>query len=274
MEKSEKANELLDELIKRSEANEKGVNIYVVHIFQCMGDISSAKQWLVKAWRTNDIDLIWWDVDPLLQELRESLPNRSLRSTAPDFEGAESHIISLLEKEMPKLQYHNVDHIYDVLNAALVIGKTERLKDDEIQLLKLAALLHDAGFIQSPKNHEEKGAEMAKEILPAFGLNAGQVETICNMIKATRIPQSPATQLDKILCDADLDYLGRDDFYEIGGRLLEELKSQGVVETEREWNLIQKTFLQSHRYHTKFSKETRESKKQQHLEEIEAKFRR
>jgi len=274
MQKTDKANELLEELVKRSEANEKGVNIYVVHIFQCMGDISSAKQWLVKAWRTNDIDLIWWDVDPLLHELRESLPNRSLRSTLPDYEGAESHIISLLEREMPNLQYHNVDHIYDVLNAALVIAKTERLKEEEIRLLRLAALLHDAGFIQSPKNHEEKGAEMAKEILPAFGLNAGQIETICTMIKATRIPQSPTTQLDKILCDADLDYLGRDDFYEIGGRLLEELKSQGVVETEREWNLIQKTFLQSHRYHTRFSKETRESKKQRHLEEIEAKFRR
>ena len=115
---------------------------------------------------------------------------------------------------------------------------------------------------------------MAKEILPAYGLNAEQVETIANMIKATRIPQSPATQLEKILCDADLDYLGRDDFYEIGGRLLEELKTQGVVETEREWNLVQKTFLESHRYHTKFSKETRENKKQQHLEEIRAKFRR
>ncbi len=94
------------------------------------------------------------------------------------------------------------------------------------------------------------------------------------MILATRIPQSPVTRLDKILCDADLDYLGREDFYEIGGRLLEELKAQGVVETEREWNLVQKTFLESHRYHTRFSKENREGKKQTHIQEIIAKFRR
>jgi uncharacterized protein len=91
---------------------------------------------------------------------------------------------------------------------------------------------------------------------------------------ATRIPQSPLTKLEKVLCDADLDYLGRKDFYEIGGRLLEELKEEGVVETEREWNLVQKTFLESHRYHTRFSKENREAKKREHIQEILAKFKR
>ncbi|MEQ1587575.1 MAG: tetratricopeptide repeat protein [Cyclobacteriaceae bacterium] len=269
-----KAKELTSELIARSEVKEKGVNVYLVHAFNALGDVASAKSWLDKAWKTNDIDLIWWQVDPLLKDLRESLPNGGVKSRTPDFAAAEKHIMDLLDKEMPNLQYHNIDHVYDVLNAALVIAKTERLKEDEVPLLKLAALFHDAGFIHSPKNHEAKGAEMVKEILPAYGLSKEQVEAIANMIKATRIPQSPATQLEKVLCDADLDYLGRDDFYEIGSRLLEELKAQGVVETEREWNLVQKTFLESHRYHTKFSNETRENKKQQHLEEIIAKFRR
>ena len=115
---------------------------------------------------------------------------------------------------------------------------------------------------------------MAKEMLPAFGLNTKQIELLRGMILATRIPQSPVNILDKILCDADLDYLGREDFYEIGARLLEELKAQGVVETEREWNLVQKTFLESHRYHTPFSKENREGRKLQHIQEIIAKFKR
>jgi TolB-like protein/predicted metal-dependent HD superfamily phosphohydrolase/Tfp pilus assembly protein PilF len=269
-----KAKELTDELIARSETREKGVNVYLVHAFNSLGDVNSAKTWLDKAKKTNDIDLIWWHVDPLFNNLRTIVPNAGVRLSAPDYAAAENHIVEMLEKGMPNLQYHNIDHVYDVLNSSLVIAKTERLKEEEIQLLKLAALFHDAGFIYSPKNHEAKGAEMAKELLPSYGLNAEQVDAIANMIKATRIPQSPVTQLEKILCDADLDYLGRDDFYEIGGRLLEELKAQGVVETEREWNLIQKTFLESHRYHTKFSKETRENKKQQHLEEIMAKFRR
>jgi uncharacterized protein len=114
---------------------------------------------------------------------------------------------------------------------------------------------------------------MAKEILPNYGLSIHQVELICNMILATRIPQSPVTKLDKILCDADLDYLGREDFYQIGGRLLEELKEQGVVETEREWNLVQKTFLESHRFHTQYSKINRENFKKERLLEIATKLK-
>ena len=93
------------------------------------------------------------------------------------------------------------------------------------------------------------------------------------MILATKIPQSPMTLLEKILCDADLDYLGRDDFYQIGNKLHEEMRNGGLIETEREWNLIQKTFLESHRYHTKFARANRENKKGQHLQEIAAKLK-
>lgn len=99
------------------------------------------------------------------------------------------------------------------------------------------------------------------------------MEAIAGMIMATRLPQSPTTLLEKILCDADLDYLGRDDFYEIGGRLFAELKEQEVVETEREWNIMQRTFLQSHRYHTRFGQTNREPGKQERLQEISAKLK-
>jgi len=174
---------------------------------------------------------------------------------------------------MPSLQYHNIGHIYDVLKAAMVIAEKENLTEDEIKLLRLAVLLHDSGFIYSPVNHEEKGTEIAREILPGFGISADQIDIICNMILATHIPQSPVTKLEKILCDADLDYLGRDDFYEIGGRLLAELSSQGVVETEREWNLVQKTFLDSHRFHTQYSKTNRENAKKERQIEIASKLK-
>jgi uncharacterized protein len=263
-----KAEELLDELTKRSEAQEKGVNVYIVYVCHAMGDTASARHWLTKARQTNDVDLIWWNVDPLLSGLKDEL-----QSASPDYHGAETYIISLLEKELPTLQYHNMEHIKDVLSASLVIANTEQVTGDDIKLLRVAALFHDSGFIHSPKNHEEKGAEMAREILPKYGFDPAQIEIICNMILATRIPQSPNTPLEKILCDADLDYLGRDDFYEIGGRLLEELKAYGMVETDREWNLVQKTFLESHRFHTAYGKATRELAKKKRLQEIVTKLK-
>ncbi|MBL7871694.1 MAG: tetratricopeptide repeat protein [Cyclobacteriaceae bacterium] len=273
MNKQAKASELLDELLKRSEAGEKGVNIYLTHAFAQLGDLNKAAHWLTKARETNDIDLIWWNVDPLLKTLRDSIGKNTTTDTA-DFTAAEKYIAEMLEHKMPHHHYHNIEHVYDVLTAAQVIGDQEQLTDEEQSLLRLAALLHDSGFVQSPKNHEEKGVEIAKEILPIYGLSVDQINQISGMIMATKIPQTPTTHLEKILCDADLDYLGRDDFYDIGRRLLLELKEAGVVETEREWNLVQKTFLESHRYHTRFSKENREGKKHQHLQEISAKFRR
>ena len=265
--KKDKSKELLDELTKRSEDNERGVNINIVYIFSAAGDFSSAQFWLEKARQTNDVGLIWWQVDPLFKKLRDHLQNND-ETIVADFTAAEKHIADLLEAKMPKLPYHNTSHVHDVITSAMVIAEHERVINDDIELLRLAALLHDIGFIQSAKDHEESGAQMAKEVLPTFGLNNDQIKIIENMILATRLPQSPTTQLEKILCDADLDYLGREDFYEIGNRLYLELKEQGAVETEREWNIMQRTFLQSHRYHTEFARQNREGHKQKRLKEI------
>ena len=113
---------------------------------------------------------------------------------------------------------------------------------------------------------------MAGEILPAYGLSSKQIETIAKMILSTRLPQTPVTLLEKILCDADLDYLGREDFYDVGGKLLKEFMSQGIVETEREWNLVQKTFLEGHRFHTEYSRVNREGAKRERLREIVSKL--
>jgi tetratricopeptide (TPR) repeat protein len=264
--------ELLQELTRRSEKNEKGTNIYVVHVYLAMGQLEEAAKWIAKAQRTNDIDLIWRDVDPLLVRLNEL---STLTPKEPDFEAAEKFIIGKQEAELPKqLHYHNIDHILDVLNAAIKIAKEEQISSEETHLLRIAALYHDAGFITSASEHESHGCTIARDTLPAFGLNTEQIEIVCGMIMATKIPQTPQTPLERIICDADLDYLGREDFYDVGSHLYEEMKGYGFVESEREWNLIQKTFLESHRYHTKFARQNREKKKQQHLKEIIAKFRR
>lgn len=256
----EKAKSALDELHSRSAAGEKGVNIYLVYAYHGWSNDSEALNWLANARVTNDVDLIWLKVDPLLSDLE-------LVSTPADFAAAKQHIMKVLE-QMPALPYHNLAHISDVHQAAVAIAATEKLTEEELELLEVAALLHDVGFIHGAKNHEEKGAEMARELLPRFHYTVKQTETICSMIMATRLPQSPSTPLERILCDADLDYLGRSDFSEISKRLYEEMLAAGAVETEREWNLVQRTFLQSHRYHTAFGKTHREPEKQLRLQEI------
>ncbi len=181
----------------------------------------------------------------------------------------EKFILQKLETELPgNLTYHGIHHTLDVLNAALKIAKEENVSEAEIKLLRIAVLFHDAGFTGIYKNHEEKGCELVKEILPTFGYSNEEIVIICGMIMATKIPQTPKTQLEKIICDADLDYLGRKDFHRISNNLFEEMKIYVHVHDEKQWNIIQKNFLEKHRYYTQYGIINREPQKQKHLQQI------
>jgi len=271
LKKTEKSNELLDELLKRSEEGEKGVNTSIAYVYSAMEQWKIAGEWIEKAREANDIDLIWYEVDPILETLRLNLDKEA--ENTPDYEKAESNIKNMLEHEMPDLPYHNIDHINLVLSTVMVIAKEENATGEEIKMLRIAALLHDSGFIRSAKNHELHGAAIAREILPEYGFSLQQIKTIENMVMATKLPQTPDTHLERILCDADLDYLGGEDFEKEAGKLFEEFKQQGMVETEREWNLVQKTFFESHRYHTEYCKKNREANKQERYQEIVSKLK-
>jgi uncharacterized protein len=186
-----------------------------------------------------------------------------------NFKEVEHFILQKLERELPKnLYYHSLPHTLDVLQAALQIGKSENINEEGISLLRVGALFHDSGFIYVYKGHEEKGCDLAKKNLPGFGFTHADIDAICGMIMATRIPQSPKNAWEKIICDADLDYLGRNDFYPISQNLYREFMDQGIVHNEKEWNRLQVNFFESHHYHTAFSSRERAPIKQNHLEGI------
>ena len=128
------------------------------------------------------------------------------------------------------------------------IAGNENLPDEDIKLLRIAVCFHDAGFIYTYKDHEEKSCEIAKDALPAYGFSQEQIGKVCGMIMATKIPQKPNTKLEEIVCDADLDYLGRDDVYTIAKTLFDELKVNANLTDEKKWNDIQINFLKSHFY--------------------------
>lgn len=130
-------------------------------------------------------------------------------------------ILSKLQTELPAhLSYHGIDHTLDVYEAVERITKTEGISTYETKLLLTAALFHDSGFVKIRNGHEEESCRIARQHLPDFNYQPTEIELVCGMIMATRIPQSPKTVLEEILCDADLDYLGRDDFFTLSRRLL------------------------------------------------------
>ncbi len=180
-------------------------------------------------------------------------------------------ILDELRRGLPHhLSYHSVEHVLDVYNAAEYIGMREGISAIDMRLLLTAALYHDSGFLQGPKEHEEMSCSIAKQILPDFGYTDDEIERICNMIRATKIPQLPKTRLEEILADADLDYLGRDDFFTTGEKLFEEFSFFGVVNNREEWNKLQVNFLEKHRFFTNTSIEMRKVEKEKHLEAIKS----
>jgi predicted metal-dependent HD superfamily phosphohydrolase len=187
------------------------------------------------------------------------------------FDKAKETIVHHLEQNLPSdLFYHGIHHTFDVFDAALVIAENEKIDSaDDLTLLKTAALFHDSGFTIDASKHEECGCDLAREILPACDYTNSQIDKICGMIMATKIPQQPLNLLERIICDADLDYLGRDDFFKIGDTLYQELKAFDKIKDVTQWNQLQISFLSNHQYHTEFSRGNREIKKQENLQEIQ-----
>jgi len=187
-----------------------------------------------------------------------------------NYRAAEEYILHRLRTELSeKLLYHGLEHTLDVLQAAERLCVSEGVSGREVALIKTAALFHDAGFVHNRHaGHEHEGCLIAREALPHFGYAPDDIEAICGMIMATRIPQTPTNLLEEILCDADLDYLGRSDFYRIGRNLYEELLAYGLLNGEEAWNRLQVSFLTAHHYHTRTNIARREPVKQQYLEEL------
>ena len=190
-----------------------------------------------------------------------------------NYRRAEKYIIGRLESELdPDLTYHNMRHTKDVCQQVERIAIEEGIKGEDLFLLKTAALYHDAGFVTEYINNEPIGAQMARDTLLKFGYSTEQIEVVANLILATRVPQAPTTHLEEILCDADLDYLGRDDFDPISEGLMNEFTAHGIVKNEKHWDEIQIGFLGAHQYFTSSSRKKRSKMKKMQLENIKRRY--
>lgn len=186
------------------------------------------------------------------------------------FTDLQEAILDKLEKELPSyLHYHNVKHTVDVTTEVELIGWAEGCRDEEILLLKTAALFHDAGHIVSYDNHEFHSTNIARSILPEWAYSDEQIENICRLIMATKLPPKPADILESIICDSDLDYLGRSDFIPVSTTLFEELKAQKKMGSLNDWNKLQVKFISGHQYFTETARKLREVNKKLQIERIQ-----
>jgi uncharacterized protein len=183
--------------------------------------------------------------------------------------GIREAVLNLLKEKLPpSLTYHTFEHTMDVMDAAVRIGEAENINDDDLEILKTAAVFHDTGYMYTRENHEEESCQLAQKYLSSNGIDKVVIDKVCDLILATKVPQRPKNKLDEIICDADLDYLGRDDYFPISENVFKEFKHFGVVNSANEWKQMQIKFLESHKYFTKTSNETRNKQKEENLRMI------
>ena len=186
------------------------------------------------------------------------------------FNDLEEYILNKLETGLPNnLFYHDVKHTIDVVTQVELIGRSEKVSDSELLLLKTAALFHDLGHLINYDSHEEEGVKLAKKILPEYKYSKSQINEIAKLILVTKMPPIPQNLLEEIMCDADLDYLGRPDFIPVSGNLFKELSSRNKIDSISEWNKHQSNFIQKHQYFTETARKLREVNKNIQLKKIE-----
>jgi uncharacterized protein len=188
----------------------------------------------------------------------------------PDFERAKHYALTRLSQDLsPSLVYHSLEHTRDdVVQAALRLATIEGVNGDARMLLLTAAWYHDLGYVGCPNGHghETCGVGIATEMLPEFGYSPEHIAVINQMIMATQLPQTPRNLLDRIIADADLDSLGRDDFLETSLRLRSELETMGITMSDEEWYQRQCDFLLAHSYFTEAARTLRDATKRRNIQ--------
>jgi len=187
-----------------------------------------------------------------------------------NFDDLKDLVLKKLKKELkPNLYYHNFQHTIDVCESVDRLAEMENISGSNLLLLQTAALFHDTGFIWRYENNEELACNFARQLLPEYAYSKNETEHICKMIMATQIPQNPDDILAMVLCDADLDYIGRGDFFITALRLHREWSENSNMKiTFKDWYLKQQSFILQHEYFTESARKLRNDKKAHNLTQV------
>lgn len=186
----------------------------------------------------------------------------------------DDYIRKLFSEELPNgIKYHDANHTLHptkgVVAAANRIALSENISESDRELLVAAAYFHDTGYIRQYGKNEPIAARMAGRILKLIDFKPGEITKIQAMILATDLARKPQNHIEKILCDADLDHFGRDDFFEMDGKLREGRSIRGIdVSDDAKWYNGTLNILSNHQYYTESQKKLRDKEKQKNLQEL------
>lgn len=193
----------------------------------------------------------------------------------PDYAGAVSYALDRLRRELPpNLCYHSVAHTADdVLPAVRRLAALAGVSPEEFALLEVGAAFHDMGYVRTFAGHEALSVEILREVLPGFGFQPTDIKRLAGLVMTTQMPQTPHNLLECLIADADLDVLGREDFFSTSAALWREQASLGKPVSWGDWMNSQLAFLKGHSYFTAVARTLREAGKGANIARLEGMIR-
>ncbi len=158
----------------------------------------------------------------------------------------------IIVEELPKdFVYHDLDHTLSVLSNSLLLAKPYNLSEEELEILTIAALFHDLGYLTIYQGHELASEKMAEDFLKKAGYPKYKIEAVIACIHATIVEVPPLSISEQIIKDADLASLGSVDFEKYSNKLRHEwLHFCDELYTDKEWYEINYNFLNGHQFFT------------------------
>jgi predicted metal-dependent HD superfamily phosphohydrolase len=169
--------------------------------------------------------------------------------------------------------FHNLEHTEDVVEACSHMADYYQLEEDDRLILMLAAWFHDTGYTSGKaEGHEDVSIDLARQFLQNRHVDDGLTQRVVSCIQATKMPQSPITQIEKILCDADLSHLATEDFKARNQLLKQERENLlGQKIDKKQWRKNNLHFLESHKYFTEYGQEMLEPRKHENIQLLKRK---
>lgn len=163
---------------------------------------------------------------------------------------------TLARKGDPDLHFHTIGHTEQVIVSVREIAKASELKQEETDLIILAAWFHDLGYTRIYTGHELESQKIAEEFLKERKAEPFLIKAVNDLIKATRLDVEPTNQLEKIIKDADLSNLATPQALAFTDKLRHEwLHFLDRVYTNEEWYEFNLAFYRNHQYYTDYAKE-------------------
>lgn len=185
-------------------------------------------------------------------------------------EKSEKYVREIFESKLPPgMSFHNIDHTFRVVKAIEIITDELLINEWDKQILLAAGWFHDIGYCYTYEGHEAIGMTIAGDFLRGEKCGEMFIRAVNDCIRATKMPQMPASRLHGVICDADMYHLALPCYQQYATQL----RSEWMVHlnksySDEDWHTLNLKHMAGHHYYTEFAKRNWSRGKAKNIEKI------